>query len=57
MNVVGFIKIRNIFPVWVIVAIVGTVLCFSMLILTKHDTKPKYYSVIKIHFFLLLINL
>lgn len=40
----GFMKIKGIFPVWAVVAIVGTILCFAMLILTEHRTKPRYHS-------------
>ncbi|CAF0777860.1 unnamed protein product [Rotaria sp. Silwood1] len=41
---VSFIKIRNLFPVWAVVGIVGTILCFAMLILTEYHTKPRYHS-------------
>jgi sodium/potassium/calcium exchanger 6 len=41
---VGFIKIRDVFPIWAVVAIVGTILCFAMLILTEYHTKPRYHS-------------
>jgi hypothetical protein len=43
-------KIAHVFPVWALVAIVGTILCFAMLILTEHHTKPRYHSVIRIIF-------
>ncbi|CAF3623708.1 unnamed protein product, partial [Rotaria sordida] len=41
---VGLIKIRNLFPVWAVVCIVGTILCFAALILTEYHTKPRYHS-------------
>ncbi|CAF0784595.1 unnamed protein product [Adineta steineri] len=40
----GFIKIKNVFPIWAVVGIVGTILCFAMLILTEHHSKPRYHS-------------
>lgn len=43
---VGLMKIRDVFPVWAIVAIIGTILCFAMLILTEYHSKPRYHSVI-----------
>ena len=57
-SLVGFIKIRDVFPIWAIVAIVGTILCMSMLILTDHYTKPRYHAVMKNFFalFYLLCN-
>ena len=45
-NLVGGYKIGNVFPIWAVVAIVGTILCFAMLILTDHHTKPRYHWVI-----------
>lgn len=48
-------KIKGIFPIWAVVAIVGTILCFAMLILTEHRTKPRYHSVRK-YFFLNFFN-
>jgi hypothetical protein len=44
---VGFIKIKDVFPLWAVVAIVGTILAFAMLILTEHHTKPRYHSVVE----------
>jgi hypothetical protein len=44
-------KIKDFFPIWALVAIVGTILCFAMLILTEHHTKPRYHSVIKYLFY------
>jgi len=41
---VGFIKIKGVFPIWAVVAIVGTILCFATLILTEHHTRPRYHS-------------
>ena len=44
-HLVGFMKIGNFFPVWAGVVIVGTILCFAMLILTEYHSKPRYHSV------------
>jgi len=54
---VGFIKIANVFPIWAVVAIVGTILCFAMLILTEHHSKPRYHSVIEYLFYSDLFSL
>jgi hypothetical protein len=49
-------KIKDFFPIWALVAIVGTILCFAMLILTEHHTKPRYHSVRKDLFFFFIIS-
>jgi hypothetical protein len=46
-------KIKGVFPIWALVAIVGTILCFAMLILTEHHTKPRYHSVKRYILFLI----
>ncbi|CAF1014145.1 unnamed protein product, partial [Didymodactylos carnosus] len=41
---IGFAKINHVFPIWAIVLILGTILCFVVLILTDYHSKPRLHS-------------